>query len=105
MNEDVEEIFDWMEDQEFVGGINDNELRLELLKYSTFPLLHMSEGLENYIDVCRQSVKIGGKSIAWDVYDDVCDRELALEAITQPTGFKFPFCGFRNDEKNCPKSC
>ena len=36
----------------------------------------------------QKAVKINGMTIAWDVFD-VCDREVILDGIKHPKGFRF----------------
>ena len=61
---------------------------LELLEFSTLPLLYMTEDIQKEIEFYRRAVKINGMAIAWDVFD-VCDREIILDAIKHPEGLDF----------------
>ena len=74
------EIIKQMEKDEFVGEINDKDIVLEILKFSTIPLLQMTENLQEDIEMYRWVVKINGIAIACDVFD-VPEKEIVLEAI------------------------
>ena len=76
-----------MENSDFNGGINKKDIFLELLEFSVLPLHCMTEDIHGDIEKYREAVKNNGMSIAWDVFD-VCDKELILEAIKHPKGFK-----------------
>ena len=64
-----------MENVKFVGKMNDKDLVLDFLKFSTISLLYMTEDIRKDIDFYRRAVKFNGIAIAWDFFD-VCDREI-----------------------------
>ena len=103
-----------MENDDIDGEINDEELVLELLKFSTqpsdtvycankIPLLYMTEDIQKDTEFYRRAVKINGIAIAWDVFD-VCDKEIVLEAITHYKGLRFPNSRWRNDEETASRA-
>ena len=77
-----------MENDEFDGEKNDRKLVLEILQFSTLPLLYMTEDIQKVIETYRRAVKFNGKAIAWVVLD-VCDKEVILGAIKHPKSFSF----------------
>ena len=77
---------------------NDTKLVLELLEFSTTPLLNMTEVIQKDIEFYRRTVKMNGMSIARNVFD-VLDSEVILEAITHTKCSRFLNCSWRNDEE------
>ena len=96
----TKEIYKQMENDEFDGEINDKELVVELLKFSTTPLLYMTEDIQKDIEFHRRAVKINGMVFAWDV----CGREIILDAIKHPQGFRFLNSTWRNDEETASRA-
>ena len=78
-----------MENDEFDGEINDKELVLELLKFSTIPLLYMTEYLQKDIEFYQKAVIIDGMGVAWKV-SGICDKETKPDAIKNSKGSTFP---------------
>ena len=76
---------------------------LELLRFSTVPLLYKTEDIQKDIDFYRRSVKTIGLAIAWVAYD-VCDEERILDAIKDPMSFQFPNNKQRNDEQKASRA-
>ena len=64
---------------------------LEFLQISTILLLHMTEDTQEGIKFHQKVVKINSMAITWDVFI-VCDKELLLDAIKHPKGFRFLNC-------------
>ena len=62
----------------------------------------MTEDLQK-VDFYRRAVKSNCIAIAWDVFD-VCDREIVLDVIKHPKGFRFLNCRWRNDEEIASKA-
>ena len=87
-----------MENDESDGEMNDEELMLELLKFSTLPLLYMTEDIQKDMGFYLRAVKINGVAFAWGVFD-VCDREVILDAIKHPKGFRFLNCSWKTTRK------
>ena len=56
---------------------------LDLLKFSTTPLLYMAEKIQKDIQFYQRSVQINGMAIGWDVCD-VCDKEIILDGLKRP---------------------
>ena len=77
-----------MENDEFDDGMDNKELVLEISKLSMTPPLYMTEDMKEGIEFCRRAAKISGMAMVWDVYD-VCDKEILLDAIKHPRGFRF----------------
>ena len=98
MNKKTKEIYKQMENDEVDGENNDEELLIELLKFSTIPLLYRTKYIQKDIEFYRGAVKINGMAIAPDVFE-VCDREVILDAIKQQKGFRFLNSRWRNDEE------
>ena len=46
-----------MENEQFVGEINDNDLELELLKFSTIPLLDMTKDIQKILKFTKELLK------------------------------------------------
>ena len=97
MDNNTQEIYKQMGNDEFDGEINDEELVLELLTFSTIPLLYMTENIQKDIGFHRRAVKINGMAIVWDVF--VCGKEILLDVNENPKCFRFFNCSWRNDEK------
>ena len=97
-NNYAKKIYEQMENEEVDGEINDEELVLKLLKFSTLPLLCMTEDLQKDIKFERRVVEINGMVIAWGVYD-VCDKEIVLDALKYPMGLRILSSTWRNAEK------
>ena len=73
-----------MEKDDFVSEKNDKDLVLELLMFSTSPLLYMTEDIQIHFKFYRRRAdKINSIAIAWDVFD-VCHKERTLDAIHIP---------------------
>ena len=70
---------------------------LELLKFSTVPLLCMIENMQKEIDFYRRALKINAMATAWDA-NDTCDEEIILDAMKHPNGFRFLNSTWRNDD-------
>ena len=65
------------------------DLVLELLRFSTVPLLYKTENIQKDFDFYQRSVKTIGLATAWVAYD-VCDEEIILDAIKDLWVFNFP---------------
>ena len=87
-----------MENDEFDDGMDNKELVLEISKFPMTPLLYMTEDIQRGIEFCRKPAKINGMAIVWDVYD-VFDKEIILDAIKHPSGFRFFNCRWRNHDE------
>ena len=83
-----------MENDEII----DEKMVLEKLKFSTIPLLYITEDIQKDDEFYRKAVKISGMAIAWDVFD-VCDKEKLLDSIELRKGFRFFNSRWRNDEE------
>ena len=94
----TKEIVEQMENYEFDDEINDKDIVLDLLEFSTVPMLYRTENKQKDNDFYRRAVKLSGMTIAWDAYD-VCDSKIILDAIKHPYGFRFLKCLQRNDEE------
>ena len=58
----------------------------------------MTVDIHKGIEFLRRAVKFNGMTIAW-VVSDFCDKEIILDAMKHPEGFRFPCCSWRNDEE------
>ena len=68
MNNNVKEFHKQMDKDEFDCEFNYEEIVIELLKFSTNPLLYMTEDMQKDIEFCRRAVKLNGMKNAWDVF-------------------------------------
>ena len=64
-----------MQKDEFDGELNDNELVIELLMFSTIPLLYITEDKQKDIEFYQRAVKINCMAIEWDLFG-VSDKEI-----------------------------
>ena len=69
MKNNARGIYELFEGDEFDGQINDKKLELELLKFSTLPLLYMTEDMQKDIELYQWVVKVDSMAIAWVVFD------------------------------------
>ena len=77
-----------MVNDEFDGEINDKEKVLQLSKFSTLLLLHITENIQKDSEFYRRAVKFNGMTIECDVFD-VCEKETILDALKKTNGFRF----------------
>ena len=70
----TKEFSNQLENDEFGSELNDKYVLLELINFSTIPLLYMTEGIQKDSAYYRRAFEINGMAIAWDV-SDVCERE------------------------------
>ena len=68
-----------MENDKFDGEVDEKDLVLEQIKFSTLPLIYMFEDIQKRLNFNERVVKINSMAIAWDVFD-VCDKKLLLDA-------------------------
>ena len=87
-----------MGNDEFDGEIFDKELVREIFKFSTIPLLYMTENRKKNTEFYWRVSKIDCMAIAWVVFD-VCDREVILEAIKHTEGFMIFNRNWRKNEE------
>ena len=91
-------IFKQLENKELNGVIKDEELVLELLEFSTLPLLYMTGDIQKDIEFYRSLVKFNGIPIAYNVFD-ICDRKVLLNLIKHPKGCRYLNCSWKNDKE------
>ena len=68
-----------IEYDEFDGELNDKKIELEKLKFSTLPLLYMTEDTQKDFKFYGRAVEINGMAIEWDVFV-FCDGEIIQDA-------------------------
>ena len=68
-----------MENDNFDGELNDQDLVLEFIQFSTLPVLLLIEDIQKDIDFHRRAVEVNGMALARDVFV-VCDTEVNLDA-------------------------
>ena len=109
MNNNVKETYKQMKIGEFVSEINDSQLVLELITFSTqsshtlccansIPVLFKTVDLLNDIDFRRRVVNINGMAIPWDIFYN-CEKDNMQDALKHPKAFRFGNCRWRNDEE------
>ena len=98
MNNSVDENYKQIENEDFDGEITHKGKLLELLKYSTLPLIYMTEGNQKDVVLYREGIKKDEMIVAWVIFV-VCDKEIVLEAINHPKRFRFFNEKWKNDEE------
>ena len=88
MNNNTKDIYKQMENDDFDSEMADKEIVLQLLKFSTTPLVYMTEDIQKDIEFYRRAVEINGMAIAWDV-NEICDQEITLDAVKRHKNFSF----------------
>ena len=58
-----------MENDEFDGEIKDKELVLELIEFSTTPVLYMTEDIRKDVEFYQTADKNNGMAIEWEVFE------------------------------------